>query len=106
MKTVAVVTITAALLGPAAGLAQNGVGPGMGSQGGMGMMSGSSVRRNFVMRNGIDPKYAGLRTHYRAPQTTSRADGSSMIKTVPLAMGRRVWVTVPPRRASDHLRRA
>ncbi len=24
------------------------------------MMSGSSVRRNFVMRIGIDPKYAGL----------------------------------------------
>lgn len=60
MKTMVVVSIAAALLGPAAGFAQNGMGPGMGPGGGMGMMSGSSVRRNFVMRNGIDPKYARL----------------------------------------------
>lgn len=60
MKTYAVVTIAAALLGPAAGFAQSGMGMGMGMgpQGGMGMMSGSSVRRHFVMQNGIDPKYA------------------------------------------------
>lgn len=37
-----------------------GMGPAMGSRGGMGMMAGASIRRNFVMRNGIDPKYAGL----------------------------------------------
>ena len=68
MKAMVVVTIAAALLGSAASFAQNGMGSGMGRGmgpsvgpgGGMGMMSGSSVRRNFVMRNGIDPKYAGL----------------------------------------------
>ena len=68
MKAMLVVTIAAALLGPAAGFAQNGMGsgtgpgmgPGVGPGGGMGMMSGSWVRRNFVMRNGIDSKYAGL----------------------------------------------
>ncbi len=67
MKAMTVVTIAAALLGSAASFAQNGMGSGMrpgmpsvGPGGGMGMMSGSSVRRNFVMRNGIDPKYASL----------------------------------------------
>lgn len=72
MKTLAVATIAAALLAPAAGFAQNGMGsglgsgmgrgmgPGVGPGGGMGMMSGSWVRRNFVMRNGINPKYASL----------------------------------------------
>ena len=68
MKAMVVVTIAAALLGPAAGFAQNGMGsgtgpgmgPGVGPGGGMGMMSGSSVRRSFVMRNSIDPKYARL----------------------------------------------
>jgi hypothetical protein len=59
-----VVAIAAALLGPGAGFAQIGMGSGMGRgvapAGGMGMMSGSWVRRNFVMRSGIDPKYAGL----------------------------------------------
>ena len=62
MKTIVVVTITAALLGPAVGFAQGGMGSGMGSGMGPGggMMSGFGVRREFVMRNGVDPKYAGL----------------------------------------------
>jgi mono/diheme cytochrome c family protein len=55
MKAIAVVTIAGALLGSTAGFAQ-GVGPAAG----MGMMSGSGVRRNFVMGRGINPKYAGL----------------------------------------------
>lgn len=76
MKTIAVVTIVAALLGSAAGFAQDAMGPamgpGMGSGGGMGMMSGPSLRHNFVMRNGIDPKYAGLSNPVlRTPESVS-----------------------------------
>ena len=81
MKAMVVVTIAAALLGPAAGFAQNGMGsgtgpgmgPGVGPGGGMGMMSGSWVRRNFVMRNGIDPKYANLSNPL--PRTAENVSG-------------------------------
>lgn len=82
-----VVTIVAALLGSVAGHAQNGMqlgmessmgqGMGMGPRGGMGMMSGSSARRHFVMRNGIDPKYAGLSNPLQ-PSTERVAGGRQL----------------------------
>jgi|NGEPerStandDraft_6_1074524.scaffolds.fasta_scaffold133672_2 mono/diheme cytochrome c family protein len=85
MKAMVVVTIAAALLGPAAGFAQNGMGsgtgpgmgPGVGPGGGMGMMSGSWVRRNFVMRNGIDPKYANLSNPL--PRTAENVSGGRQL---------------------------
>lgn len=68
MKAIMVVMIAAALLGSTATFAQDGRGAGMrpgmgpssGPGGSMGTMSGSSVRRNFVMRNSVDPEYASL----------------------------------------------
>ena len=81
MKAMLVVTIAAALPGPEAGFAQNGMGsgmgPSMGSGGGMGMMSGSSVRRSFVIRNGIDPKYAGLSNPL--PRTVENVSGGRQL---------------------------
>lgn len=56
---IAVASIAVAAIGFVL-FARNGMGPGMGSHGGMSMMSASSVRRNFVARNGIAPKYVGL----------------------------------------------
>jgi mono/diheme cytochrome c family protein len=61
MKTspvIAVAIINLATVGVA--LAQGRMSMGMGPQSGMGMMSGSPVRHHFVMRNGIDTKYAGV----------------------------------------------
>ncbi|MCJ7451098.1 MAG: cytochrome c [Steroidobacteraceae bacterium] len=55
--TTAVAIISLTIVGVV--FAQGGMGMGMGPQGGMGMMSGSSVRHHFVMQNGIDPEYAG-----------------------------------------------
>ncbi len=56
------ISLVVALL-PATSGAQMGMmqGPGAGMMhgGGMGMMGGSSVRRAYVARFGIDPKYAG-----------------------------------------------
>lgn len=48
------VSMTVLLAVPLISLAQMGMGPGMG------MMGGSSVRRAYVMRAGIDPRYANL----------------------------------------------
>jgi mono/diheme cytochrome c family protein len=47
---------TLSLTAVGAASAQDGMG--MGPQGGMGMMSRSSVRHHLAMQNGIDPKYA------------------------------------------------
>ena len=65
MKTLMVIVIAAlsfTVVGSASAQTAmgSGMGPGMEHGGGMGMMSGSWVRRNFVMQNGIDQKYAGL----------------------------------------------
>ncbi len=55
MKRLAVVgAVLVGLLVPAAGDAQMGMG------GGPGMMGGSGARRAFVMRYGVEPKYAGM----------------------------------------------
>lgn len=49
-----------AMLFCTASMAQMGMGGGMGPGPRGGMMGGSSVRQAYVMRNGLDPKYAGL----------------------------------------------
>lgn len=59
LRMLALAVLLVGLSLPMAGDAQMGWGGGHGMMGGPGMMRGSFVRRSFVMRYGVDPRYAG-----------------------------------------------